>query len=73
MEEKDYELSNQMTDYLCNFAKTGNPNGDALPVWETATTERNKVMNFGEQPTGMRKPSKAKMILTMLTNKAVGE
>ena len=73
MEEKDYELSNQMTDYLCNFAKTGNPNGENLPVWETAATEKNKVMNFGEQPTGMRKPSKAKMILTMLTNKAVGE
>ena len=73
MEEKDYELSNQMTDYLCNFAKTGNPNGDTLPVWETAATEKNKVMNLGEQPTGMRKPSKAKMILTMLTNKAVGE
>jgi len=73
MEEKDYELSNQMTDYLCNFAKTGNPNDENLPVWETAATEKNKVMNFGEQPTGMRKPSKAKMILTMLTNKAVGE
>jgi len=73
MEEKDYELSNQMTDYLCNFAKTGNPNGENLPVWETAATEKNKDMNFGEQPTGMRKPSKAKMILTMLTNKAVGE
>ena len=73
MEEKDYELSNQMTDYLCNFAKTGNPNGDTLPVWETAATEKNKVMNLGEQPTGMRKPSKVKMILTMLTNKAVGE
>ncbi len=73
MEDKDYELSNQMTDYLCNFAKSGNPNGEKLPVWETAATEKNKVMNFGEQPTSMRKPSKAKMILTMLTNKAVGE
>ena len=73
MEEKDYELSNQMTDYLCNFAKSGNPNSDNLPVWETAGNEKNKVMNLGEQPTGMRKPSKAKMILTMLTNKAVGE
>jgi len=73
MEEKDYELSNQMTDYLCNFAKTGNPNDENLPVWETAAKAPNKAMGLGEQPTGMRKPSKAKMILTMLTNKAVGE
>ena len=73
MEEKDFSLSNQMTDYLCNFAKNGNPNGDSLPVWETASSGKNKVMNLGESPTGMRKPSKAKMLLTMLTNKAVGE
>ena len=73
MEEKDYELSNQMTDYLCNFAKTGNPNSDTLPVWETAASCKNKVMGFGEHATGMRKPSGLKMLITMLTNKAVGE
>ena len=73
MKDKDYELSNQMTDYLCNFAKTGNPNGGNLPTWDTASTNKNKVMGFGEQPTGMRKPSNVKMIITMLTNKAVGE
>lgn len=73
MEEKDYELSNQMTDYLCNFAKTGNPNGDNLPVWETAAVCKNKAMCLGEQETGIKKPSGFKMLITMLTNKAVGE
>ena len=73
MEEKDYELSNQMTDYLCNFAKNGNPNGEHLPVWESAAAKPNKAMCLGERTTGMRKPSNLKMFFTMLTNKAVGE
>lgn len=73
MTKKDYELSDQMTDYLCNFAKTGNPNRDNLPVWNTSKKGTNHVMGFGEQTTGMKKPSKLKMIITMLTNKAVGE
>ncbi len=73
METKDYTISSQMVDYLCNFAKTGNPNSDKLPVWESSKEKPHMVMGFGEKPTGMRKPSKAKMIFTMLTNKAVGE
>ena len=30
----DYALSNTMIEYLTNFAKTGDPNGEGLPVWE---------------------------------------
>ena len=30
----DYALSNTMVEYLTNFAKTGDPNGEGLPVWE---------------------------------------
>ena len=32
----DYALSDTMVEYLTNFAKTGDPNGEGLPVWETA-------------------------------------
>ena len=71
MEEKDYTLSGQMTDYLCNFAKNGDPNGGNLPVWQAAA--KGKALRIGEQPTHMGKPSMAKLIRTMLTNKAVGE
>ena len=71
MEEKDYTLSGQMTDYLCNFAKNGDPNSGDLPVWQAAA--KGQALRIGEQPARMGKPSMAKLIRTMLTNKAVGE
>ena len=74
MEQKDRDLSDQMTDYLCNFVKTGDPNkAAALPTWIASDKTQPRVLCFGEKPTGMRKPSMLKMIATMLTNKAVGE
>ena len=74
MEQKDYDLSEQMVDYLCYFAKNGNPNKDyELPRWETSASNPKQVLCLGEEPTGMGKPSRLKMLITMLTNKAVGE
>ena len=74
MEEKDYQLSDQMTDYLCRFAKEGNPNiHGELPTWIASDRNQKRVMRFGEPDTWMGKPSLGKMIITMLTNKAVGE
>ena len=73
-EKKDYELSEQMVSYLCNFARNGNPNkGGELPTWIASHKGQNRVLCLGEKPTGMRKPSLLKMVKTMLTNKAVGE
>lgn len=74
MEEKDYALSEQMVSYLCNFAKTGDPNKAAvLPTWIASDAGQKRVLIVGEKPTHMGKPSMMKMITTMLTNKAVGE
>ena len=74
MEQKDYDLSEQMVSYLCNFAKNGNPNkGGELPTWIASGKGQNRVLCLGEQATGMRKPSGLKLVWTMLTNKAVGE
>ena len=74
MEQKDYDLSEQMVSYLCNFVKTGDPNKAAvLPTWIASDKGQNRVLRLGERATGMGKPSMVKMIGTMLTNKAVGE
>ena len=72
MEQKDWDLSDEMTTYLCNFAKNGNPNGKNQPTW-TAQKNSKNVMCFGEGSTRMDKPSKLKLIGIMLTHKSVGE
>ena len=74
MEQKDYDLSEQMISYLCNFVKTGNPNKTGeLPQWVASGKGQSQVMVMGEKPTETKRPSMLKMIYTMLTNKAVGE
>lgn len=35
-DEKDHDISNIMIDYIVNFCKTGNPNGDNLPLWKVS-------------------------------------
>lgn len=42
----DFEISNDMADYLANFIKTGNPNGEDLPEWTPYTQENPKAMQF---------------------------
>jgi len=59
-----------MVSYLCNFAATGDPNGEGLPQWIPAG---NQVMCMGEKSPHMGNPKMLKLIHTMLTNKAVGE
>ena len=73
MEEKDYALSDQMTDYLCNFVAGGDPNGTGLPIWNLCTKTEKRVLSIGEADAHMGRPSMGKLLRTMLTNKAVGE
>lgn len=39
--EDDYKVSETMMNYFANFIKSGNPNGDKLPVWPMAKDEKN--------------------------------
>ncbi len=72
-EEKDYELSDIMSEYLCNFVKTGTPNGAGLAEWKQAKAGKKEVIRFGEGDIRMGKVSKAKLLWTTFTNKNVGE
>jgi para-nitrobenzyl esterase len=51
---KHYDLARQMSSYLANFCRTGNPNGRdsnsaELPYWNTYTAEEPYGMVFGDQ------------------------
>ncbi len=72
MKEKDYLLSDEMSAYLCNFVKSGNPNGGGLVLWEKCAGSKT-VMCFGDEDTVQGKVSMGKLIVTTLTNKPVGE
>ena len=73
MEEKDQKVSGEMVAYLCNFAKSGDPNGSGLAEWKETGTGQKKVMMMGEEESRMGTPPLMKLIRIMLTNKAVGE
>jgi para-nitrobenzyl esterase len=51
---EDIALSDLMSAYWTNFAKTGNPNGPGLPEWPAFTESSQRVMYFdghsGSQP-----------------------
>lgn len=73
MTKKDRELSNQMTDYLTNFCKYGDPNGAGLTAWLPSSKNQGKVLCLGEEDTHMGKADMLKLTKTLLTNKTVGE
>ncbi|HYK45026.1 MAG TPA: carboxylesterase family protein, partial [Parafilimonas sp.] len=47
---EDYELATIMSSYWANFAKTGDPNGPNLPVWERYHTTHKKIMVLDDKP-----------------------
>jgi len=73
MEEKDFDLSRQMVDYLTNFCRNGDPNGTGLTPWNAMSGKQDPVLRLGEADTRMGRASMLKLVWTMLTNKAVGE
>jgi para-nitrobenzyl esterase len=55
----DQQLATTISTYWANFAKTGNPNGNGLPVWPAYNTTNNQVMILGEKPAAQPLPDKA--------------
>jgi len=73
MEEKDYQLSDEMVQYLCSFAADGDPNESGLARWNPTGKGQKQVMMAGEEASRMGNPPLMKLIRIMLANKAVGE
>lgn len=42
----DYKLSEIMQQYMVNFAKTGNPNGDGLPEWKMRSENQHQLIQL---------------------------
>lgn len=59
-------LENQMSSYWVNFAKTGNPNGENLPNWESYDLNTGNIMIFDTDDLGMQDRYKSE--LEFLTN-----
>ena len=68
--EKDHALAEEMSDRLCAFAKSGNPNSQGYAEW---TSGDGRALILGDKDTKMSKPSALKLWVTMFTNKAPGE
>lgn len=45
----DYKLEEAMSSYWVNFAKTGDPNGEGLPVWPVFSDSKPEVIELGDQ------------------------
>jgi para-nitrobenzyl esterase len=47
--DTDYRLEDIMSSYWVNFAKTGNPNGEGLPVWPVFNENTPEVIELGDE------------------------
>lgn len=67
----DFELSRKIGAYLCNFARTGNPNGANLPSWEPYTARNRAGMALGEQTAMLSYPGTAgsKILVDFVLNR----
>jgi len=54
--KEDLTLSEMISSYDVNFAKTGNPNGKGLPPWPAFTDKNQQVMVFDAAPSARRYP-----------------
>jgi para-nitrobenzyl esterase len=57
-EEK--ELARVMNTYWINFAKTGNPNGNGLPVWPLYDTQKEEILDIDLDGKAVSKPDPRK-------------
>ena len=71
-EAKDYDISDKMTTYLCNFAKNQAPGTKNAIEW-LACNNKKQILCSGENGIRFNKPSTLKLWVNMITHKSVGE
>ena len=50
-DDRDRELSEELSSYWVNFARTGNPNGDRLPEWPAYDETGEQAIEFATSGT----------------------
>jgi para-nitrobenzyl esterase len=58
---EDLKLSDMISSYWVNFAKSGDPNGSGLPNWPAFTEKDQKVMVFDAEPSARPVPNLDKL------------
>jgi len=59
--DADRAVSDQVSSYWTNFAKTGNPNGTGLPQWPAFSDANQQVMNLNDPSTAIPVPNLEKL------------
>ncbi|MFH0841196.1 MAG: carboxylesterase family protein [Bacteroidota bacterium] len=57
----DWDLTEKMSSYWVNFAKTGDPNGEGLPEWPAFDKSSPKLMEFGDEVKSVPLPFKEQL------------
>lgn len=73
LSDADRELTKQMNAYWTNFARTGNPNGDGLPLWPRHEAATDQWMELGPGRVGALNGLRTRKldILTEAVNKRI--
>jgi para-nitrobenzyl esterase len=58
---EDEQLSDLLSSYWVNFAKTGNPNGSGLPEWPAFSASKQDALVIDEHPGGRPVPNKPQL------------
>lgn len=61
-EDTDFRIADDMIDYVSNFVKTGDPNGDGLAQWEPAGESGQRFLHFGDEKAAMITVDPAKIL-----------
>jgi para-nitrobenzyl esterase len=59
---QDEKVSDLMSSYWTNFAKTGDPNGNGLPPWPAYAAETYQVMHLDADPQSLPDDHRARYL-----------